>query len=114
MTSKPSGPLPRFGGPPSKAYFTCQICKKDIRRDKIKEHLAANVDKDILSLAPSIRSQPLARLTADRRNHTEKVQEFYDKHKQLPIDYNNSEFWIKVSPPETSGGSSIMKGSYSQ
>ena len=78
MASKPSGPLPRFGGPTSKAYFSCQICKKEIRRDKIKEHLAANVDKDILTLAKSLRFQPLVRLPADKRNHTEKVQEFFD------------------------------------
>ena len=106
MAAKSSGPLPRFGGPPSKSFYTCQICKKQIRRDKIKEHLAASVDMEVLSLAPSLRSQPLARLTFDKRNHTEKVQDYFDKHEQLPVDFNNSKFWIKVSQSNTE--SSLM------
>ena len=63
---------------------------------------------EVLSLAPSLRSQPLARLTADKRNHTEKVQDFFDKHERLPVDFNNSWFWIKVSHSNTSTGSSLM------
>ena len=39
MSAKSSGPLPKFGGPPSKTFYVCQICKKKIRRDKIKEQL---------------------------------------------------------------------------
>ena len=63
---------------------------------------------EVLSLAPSLTSQPLARLTADKRNHTEKVQNFFDKHERLHVDFNNSWFWIKVSHSNTSTGSSLM------
>ena len=105
MSAKSSGPLPRHGGRPSKSYYSCQICKKEIRRDKVKEHLVANVDMDVLGLVPGLRGQPLARLTSDKRNHTEKVHGVYDKHEQLPIDYRNTEFWIQAMPskPSSSG-----------
>ena len=36
-------------------------------------HLAANVDMIVLSLARTLGSQPLTRLSADKINHTEKV-----------------------------------------
>ena len=61
---------------------------------------------DVLRLAPSLRSQPLTRLTVDKRNHTEKDRDFFDKHEQLPVDFNNSRFWIKSLPSST--GSSLM------
>ena len=89
------GPLPKFGGPPSKTFFTCQICKRDFRRDKIKEHYGAYVDLEALNEPAKTRSIALARLSSDKRKHTEKIREFFDRHGHLPVDFNISEFWIK-------------------
>ena len=63
------------------------------------------MDMEVLCLVPGLRGQPLAKLTSDRRKHTEKVQDFYDKHEQLPVDYRNTEFWIPATPstPSSSG-----------
>ena len=94
----PRGPLSKFGGPPSKSFYVCQICKKEIRRDKIGEHLGSNVDMDVLKLLPIMRSQHLARLPPEKRIHTEKVQDYYDENRKLPTEFTNSSFWIKVSP----------------
>ena len=91
----PRGPLPKFGGPPSKTFFTCQICERDVRRDKIKEHYGAYVDLDALNEPAKTRSIALARLSSDKRKHTEKIREFFDRHGHLPVDFNISEFWIK-------------------
>ena len=42
------GPLPTFGGPPSKAYYEFKICRKMIRRDRIRYHYATYIDIDTL------------------------------------------------------------------
>ena len=91
-SSKSSGPLPKHGGPPSKSFYVCQICKRVIRRDEIREHYGTNVDMDALRLPHSTRPQHLARLTPDKRAHTEKVLDFFDKNQELPSDYRNSKF----------------------
>jgi hypothetical protein len=106
---KSSGPLPKFGGPPSKSFYVCQICKREIRRVKIREHYGTNVDMDVLKLLHSSRPQHLARLTTDKRAHTEKVQDFFDKNQQLPSDYRNSNFWIKAVAATSSPVRSIMQ-----
>ena len=90
--------MSKFGGPPSKAFYTCRICNKEIRRDRIKEHYGAYVDLGSLNQSVESRNIAIARLNVDKRKHTEGVKEYYDKHKKLPFDFNNSEFWIKVAP----------------
>ena len=108
-SAKSVGPLPRFGGPASKSYYTCQICFKDIRRDKIKDHLNSNVDCSILKAQSNERSIHIARLPSDKRLHTEKVLSFFDQNGQLPYDFNNSSFWIQVNRcAEASTPNSIM------
>ena len=105
----PKGPLPKFGGPPSKSFYVCQICKKEIRRDKIGEHLGSNVDLDTLSLLPIARPLHLARLPPEKRIHTEKVQDYYDESRKLPTEFTNSSFWIKVIPSGGTATNPIMQ-----
>ena len=93
--SSARGPLPTFGGPPSKAYYECKICKKVIRRDRIRDHYATNVDKDTLKKPIGNRLFALSRLNADKRNHTEGVADYFDKNRQLPDYYDQLGFLDK-------------------
>ena len=106
--SSSKGPLPKYGGPPSKSFYVCQICKRELRRDKIAEHYGTTVELEVLKLLPSQRPQHLARLTLDKRNHTDKVQDYFDENNNLPTDFNNSKFWIKVASSTSSGVNPIM------
>ena len=65
------GPLQTFGGPPSKAYYECKICKKVITRDRIRDHHATYVDIDTLKKPTGNRLFSLSRLSAEKRKHTE-------------------------------------------
>ena len=51
---------------------------------------------EVLKSSATVRSKLLARLNNDKRNHTEKVQEFFSENQQLPVDFNNTVFWIKA------------------
>ena len=100
MSKSPRGPLPAFGGPASKAYYVCKMCKKEVRRDKIREHYGVYVDMSILNQTDGrIREQALARLTAEKRTHTEGVKDFFDSNSKLPLDYNNTEYWTRAAQP---------------
>ena len=90
-SKSPRGPLPKFGGPPSKSNYMCKICEKEIRRDKIKEHYGAYVDLGALNKPIQTREQALSRLSSEKRKHTD----YFDRNGKLPMDFNNSEFWIK-------------------
>ena len=63
MSSKsPRGPLPAFGGPPSKTNSFCKICGKEVRRDRLREQYGAYVDMDVLNQPDARkREQALAR-----------------------------------------------------
>ena len=52
MSESSRGPLPAFGGPASdtKAYYVCKMCKKEVRRDNIREHYGVYVNMSILNL----------------------------------------------------------------
>ena len=99
MSSKsPRGPLPAFGGPPSKTNYVCKICGKEVRRDRLREHYGAYVDMDVLNQPDTrAREQALARLSVEKRNHTERVKDFFDSNRKLPLDYNNLEYWTKAA-----------------
>ena len=100
MSKSSRGPLPAFGGPASKAYYVCKMCKKEVRRDKICEHYGVYVDMSILNQTDGrIREQALARLTAEKRTHTEGVKDFFDSNSKLPLDYNNTEYWTRAAQP---------------
>ena len=99
MSSKsPRGPLPAFGGPPSKTNYVCKICEKEVRRDRIREHYGAYVDMDVLNQPDaSTRAQALARLPVEKRKHTERVKDFFFSNKKLPLDYKNLDYWTKAA-----------------
>ena len=97
MASSSKGPLPTFGGPPSKANYMCKICGKKMRRDMIRKHYTTYVDLEALQETANRRGQVLARLTSERRKHTEEVMDYYDINRKLPLDYNNINFWKKVT-----------------
>ena len=71
------GPLPRAGGPQSKAFYQCKICDKNIRRDKLKEHYGTYVDMIALNNTGQVRSFALSKLASEKRKHTEQVKEFF-------------------------------------
>ena len=77
------GPLPTFGGPPSKANYGCKICRKVIRRDRLRDHYATYVDIDTLKKPIGNRLFALSRLSAEKRKHTEGVADYFDKNGQL-------------------------------
>ena len=58
-SKSPRGPLPTFGGPPSKSNYMCKICEKEIRRDKIKEHYGPHGDLGALNKPIQTREQAL-------------------------------------------------------
>ena len=108
MSGSSKGPPAKYGGPPSKCFFVCQICNRELRRDKLAEHNETTVDLEVLKLLPSQRTQHLARLASDKRIHNEKVQEYFDKNNNLPTDFNNSNFWIKVASSTSEAVNPIM------
>ena len=99
--SSSRGPLPTFGGPPSKAYYECKICKKVIRRDRIRDHYATYIDIDTLKKPMGNRLFAISRLSADKRKHTEGVADYFDKNRQLPADYDNLDFRTKTTDEQT-------------
>ena len=107
MSSKsPRGPLPRFGGPQSKTFFKCKICDKKIRRDKLKEHFNSYVDMNTLKSFGQARDFSMSRLAFEKRRQTEQVKEYFDRNEKLPLDYNNSEFWLKAGAGDQGDSSS--------
>ena len=95
------GPLQTFGGPPSKAYYECKICKKVITRDRIRDHHATYVDIDTLKKPMGNRLFALSRLSADKRKQNEGVADYFDKNRHLPADYDNLDFWTKTTDEQT-------------
>ena len=103
------GPLPAFGGTPSKSIYICSICGKQVRRDRIRERYGSYVDMTVLSKTDKgIREQAMARLIVDKRKHTEGVKDFFDANKKLPVDYDNKDFWVKAQKTESDQISNIF------
>ena len=76
--------------------YQCMICEKELRRDRLKEHYSSYVDLESLKLTGQERIFAMSRLNYEKRRHTEKVKDYYDRNTKLPLDHNNSEFWVKA------------------
>jgi hypothetical protein len=55
------------------------------------------MDMDVLN-QPDTKTmeQALARLSVEKRNQTERVKNFFDSNRKVPLEYNNLEYWTKV------------------
>ena len=61
------GPLPRFGGPASKAYFKCKICEQEIRKDSIKKHYDTHISIEVLNKPATVRRNSRSRIISRRK-----------------------------------------------
>ena len=77
-----------------------KICEKEVRRDKIKEHFGIYVDLGALNTPIQTREQAFSRLSSEKMKHTESLKEYFVRNGKLPMDFNNSDLWIKSGAKE--------------